>query len=76
MHDAQILGPDRGEADAHDRPRGGRRLTARRKLIDAGYAVMSEKGFEASSITEMIEQRAAIIAFGVILARSGAQAAA
>ena len=34
----------------------GRRPTARAKLIEAGFVVMSTKGFEGSSITEIIEQ--------------------
>lgn len=38
--------------------RRGRRETARSKLIDAGYEVMSRNGFEGSSIGEIIEQAA------------------
>lgn len=42
-------------SDAVSPPSRGRKLTARRRLIDAGYRVMSAKGFEGSSIVEIIE---------------------
>jgi AcrR family transcriptional regulator len=38
------------------RGRGGRRLTARDKLIAAGYDVMSRNGLESSTIVQIIEE--------------------
>lgn len=56
MSDAEANDPARSPEPPLTPSRGGRRPSARRKLIDAGYAVISAKGFEASSITEIIEQ--------------------
>ena len=44
-----------GQAEPR-RGRGGRRLTARKKLIDAAYQVMRDKGLEGSTIAEIVER--------------------
>lgn len=55
MPHSKATRPDPALEPGPARGKGGRRLSARRKLIEAGYAVISAKGFEASSITEIIE---------------------
>jgi AcrR family transcriptional regulator len=42
-------------ADSERPSLGGRRPTARRKLIDSGYEVMGRNGFDGSTINEIIE---------------------
>ncbi|GLS98903.1 hypothetical protein GCM10007897_02810 [Sphingobium jiangsuense] len=61
MRDTAVMTRDTGQKTGAQEerkaraPSGGRRLTARRKLIDAGYEVMGRNGFEGSTIAEIIE---------------------